>query len=64
MIQLSQELRELLGKTELLQNLLGERLERIAKIAIIQTFQNGSLIFSEGERCQGIFLIQIGRAHV
>ncbi|MGD1852649.1 MAG: Crp/Fnr family transcriptional regulator [Leptolyngbyaceae cyanobacterium] len=61
MIQLSQELRELLGKTELLQNLLGERLERIAKIAIIQTFQNGSLIFSEGERCQGIFLILSGR---
>lgn len=61
MIQLSQELRELLGKTELLQNLSGERLDRIAKIAIMQTVQNGDLLFSEGERCQGIFLILSGR---
>ncbi|ESA38180.1 camp-binding protein [Leptolyngbya sp. Heron Island J] len=64
MIQLSQELRELLGKTQLLQNLSDERLDRIAKIAIMQTFQSGGLLFSEGERCQGSFLLLSGRIKV
>ncbi|MEM8614419.1 MAG: Crp/Fnr family transcriptional regulator [Cyanobacteria bacterium P01_H01_bin.105] len=64
MIQLSQELRELLGNSELLQNLSGEGFDRIAQSAIMQTFQSGDVLFSEGEKCQGIFLILSGQVKV
>ena len=64
MIQLSQELRELLAETEIFRSLADEQVDRIAKIAISKTFQNGDLLFSEGEKCQGFLIILTGRVKV
>jgi len=64
MIQLSRELKEFLGKTTLLQNLSDENLEQVAKIATMQHFQSGNLLFSDGDKCHGSFIILSGQVKV
>jgi CRP/FNR family transcriptional regulator len=64
MVQLSQELTEFLGQTALLQNLSVQSLEQVASIGGLQSFQAGDLLFSEGDECQGSFLILEGQVKV
>ena len=57
-------LKTFLAQTQLWQGLSSDCIDLVAKIAVLQTYSKGRLIFSEGEAGRGFFILRSGRVKV
>ncbi len=60
----STDIAPFLGKIRIFQGLPAQQLEALAKIAILQSYQRGETIFTEGDPPKGFFVVQSGKVKV
>lgn len=58
------ELREFLGTIQLWRGLPAEQLDALARMAIVQTYQKGEIIFLQGDEGRGFFAIVSGKVKI
>lgn len=58
------EVKNFLHQTPIFENIIGEQLQAVANIAILQTYKKNETLFWEGDEATGFFIVKSGKIKV